>query len=214
MNSLHAQFRNRAHASWSLGADYPFLAAALPANPAPLHWHVVRTAGWADKLEAAERETITQALQTLLDVGPPFADATTLVLAVGLLHHVAACRALAHEVLLRAVASQRLVPAALGQALGRLLAADYAPVARLADSLPQLRAVSPATDDALAQTLAALLPELPVRPPRNVRKLLEAYADLAARTRRAVPPPVRSRLGDWGHAAALKKLTASLLPSG
>ncbi|MDO7886271.1 DUF6493 family protein [Hymenobacter cheonanensis] len=209
--SQHVHFRNMAHASWSLGADYPFIAALVPANPAALHWHVVRTAGWADKLESAERDVITQALQHLLAAGPPFAEATTLVLAVGLLHHTPANRALAQEVLLRAVASQRLVPAALGQALGQLLGADYAPVARLADGLPQLRAVSPELDDALAQTLDTLLPGLPSNPPCNLRKLLEAYADLGARTGRPVPPAVRSRLAEWGQTAALKKLTASLV---
>jgi len=212
--ALHARFRGMAHGCWSLGPDYPFLAALLPLHPAPLHWHVVRTAGWADKLESAERDAIAQALQTLLATGPVFAEATSLLLAVGLLHHTAACRALAQEVLLRAVAGQRLVPTALGHLLGQLLAADYAPVARLADGLPQLRAVSPTTDDALAQTLDALLPELPAAPLRNLRKLLETYADLMDGSGRPLPTPVRARLSEWSQATALKKLTAVLLPNG
>ena len=209
--SLHARFRGMAQASWSLGADYPFLAALLPLNPASLHWHVVRTAGWADKLEAAERDTMAQALRSLLEDGPQFAEATSLLLATGLVHHTPVCRALAQEVLLQAVVSQRLVPAALGQLLGQLLAAEYAPLARLADSLPQLRAISPETDDALAQILDALLPALPALPPRNLRKLLEAYADLVARTGRPVPPAVQVRLREWGQTAAFKKLAGSLL---
>ncbi|QKG56388.1 hypothetical protein GKZ68_06920 [Hymenobacter sp. BRD128] len=66
-------------------------------------------------------------------------------------------------------------------------------------------------DDALRQVLEALLPELPASAPRNLRKLLEAYADLAARTGQPVPPAVRARLTEWSQTAALKKLAASLL---
>lgn len=103
------------------------------------------------------------------------------------------------------------MPALLGQVLGQLLAAVYAPVARLAANLALLRAVSPATDDALAQTLAALLPALPPTPPRNLRPLLETYADLVARTGRPVPAPVQARLRECQATPALQKAAALLL---
>ncbi|WP_223649763.1 DUF6493 family protein [Hymenobacter psoromatis] len=209
--SLHVQSRGRGHANWILPADYPFLAALLPLNPTSLHWHVVRTAGWADKLESADRDSIAQALRALVEAGPSFAEGTTLLLAVGLVHHAPVCRALAQEVVLSAVGQQRLESTALGAALGRLLAADYAPLARLADNLALLRAISPVTDDALAQMLDALLPALPPAPLRNLRKLLETYADLGARTGRPVPPAVQDRLREWSQTGALKKLAVSLL---
>jgi hypothetical protein len=85
------------------------------------------------------------------------------------------------------------------------------PVQRLADGLAELRAVDAATDDALTQTLAALLPELPATPPRNTRKLLDAYADLVGRTRQRVPAPVQARLREWQATPALKKTSSSLL---
>ncbi|MGI4733793.1 MAG: DUF6493 family protein [Janthinobacterium lividum] len=209
--ALHVQFRNMAQADWSLGADYPFVAALVPLNLAALHWHVVRTAGWADKLESAEREVIAQTLQTLLAVGPRFEEPTTLVLAVGLLHHTAICRALAQEALLSAVAHQRLVPATLGEALGQLLAADYAPVARLAGGLPLLRAVSPEADEALGQMLEALLPALPPTPLRNLSKLLDAYADLVVRTGRAIPGTLPAQLRSWQGVLTCKKAATALL---
>jgi hypothetical protein len=114
-------------------------------------------------------------------------------------------------VLLATVAQRRLVPAALGAALGRLLGAGFVPVQRLADGLAELRAIDAATDDALTQTLAALLPELPAEPPRNTRKLLDAYADLLGRSPQPVPPAVQPRLREWQASPSLKKVAASLL---
>jgi hypothetical protein len=109
------------------------------------------------------------------------------------------------------VAQGRLVPAALGEALGRLLGAGFVPVQRLTEGLAELRAIDPATDDALTQTLAALLPALPPEPPRNTRKLLDAYADLLGRTRQPVPAPAQARLREWQASASLKKTVAALL---
>ncbi len=209
--SLHARFRDMTHGHWQLSGAIRSLSSLLPHNLASLHWHVVRSATWTDKLETTERDIVLAALDTLLGAGPVFAESTTLLLATSLLHHTPSCRALALEVLLTAVATGRLLPAALGHLLGRLLAAEYAPLARLADLLPQAQAVSPEMDDALRQVLDALLPELPAAPLRNLRKLLELYADLAARGGQPMPATVQAQLSAWQAAPALKKTAIALL---
>jgi hypothetical protein len=210
--SLHARLRqDKPYYLWSLAASLPFLLTLVPNNPAPLHWHVLRTACRTDSGSSEGRAAVEQVLHTLLAPGPVLAEGTTALLAVALTHAAPVCRALALEVLLATVAQRRLVPAALGAALGRLLGAGFVPVQRLADGLAELRAIDAATDDALTQTLAALLPELPAEPPRNTRKLLEAYADLVGRTRQPVPAPVLARLREWPASASLKKAAAPLL---
>jgi hypothetical protein len=200
-------------AHWQLGSLIRSLSSLVPHNLSALHWHVVRSAAWTDRLETTERDVLLAALPTLLDEGPVFAESTTMLLAVSLLHHAPTCRALALEALLSACATSRLRPETLGGVLGRLLAADYASLARLADLLPQAQAFSPETDDALTQTLDALLPALPAAPPRGLRKLLELYADLVARTGRPVPAAVQGCLGEWRATAALKKTLDNLLVS-
>jgi len=207
--SLHAHFRGMGH--WQLRLDSKSLASLVPHNIGALHWHVVRSVAYTDKLESTERDVLLAALPTLLDEGPVFGESTNLLLAVSLLHHAPSCRALALEALLSACATGRLRPEVLGCWLGRLLALEYAPLARLADLLPQAQAVSPETDDALAQTLDALLPALPAAPFRGLRKLAELYADLVARTGRPVPTAVQARLGEWQAAAGLKKVVDNLL---
>lgn len=109
----------------------------------------------------------------------------------------AACRNLAQEVLVRAIAHGRLVPGPLGRALGQQLAARYVPVPRLTANLAALRGVDATTDEALRQVVDQLLPELPGAPLRNLRPLLDFYADLVARTRPPVPPAVRALLQAW-----------------
>jgi hypothetical protein len=195
----------------ALAANYPFLVALLPQYPAPLYWHTLALAATRDTVDSSKRDVLLQAMRSLLGDGDAFDEPTTLLLAIGLTYNAPACRALALEVLLAAVATSRLVPDTLGKTLGHLLAAGFVPVQRLTDGLAAIRASSPAADAALHQLLDALLPALPAEPPRNTRKLLEAYADLRGRTQPLLPAPVQARLREWQASAALKKAIASLL---
>jgi len=209
--SLHARLRqDKQYHLYSLVPALPFLLTMLPNNPAPLHWHLLRTACRTDGQGSEGRDVMQGFLTSLLGPGPCFDDSTSVLLAVGLTHYAPVCRALALEVLLAAIDAGRLGPAALGEALGRLLTAEFVPVQRLTDTLAQARAISPATDDALRQLLDALLPALPAAPLRNTRKLIEAYADLQGRTRQPVPPAVREQLREWSRSATLKKAAAGL----
>ena len=211
--SLHARLpQDKQYYLWSLPASLPFLLTFFPNNSAPLHWHLLRTACRTNGTGSEARGVVERVLATLLAPGPALAEGTSVLLAVGLTHAAPTCRALALEALLAAVAQRRLVPATLGAALGRLLGAGFVPVQRLAEGLAELRAIDAATDDALTQTLASLLPELPAAPPRNTRNLLDAYADLLGRTRQPVPAPAQARLREWQVSASLKKTIATLLP--
>jgi hypothetical protein len=210
--SLHARLpRHDYYYLAELAASLPFLLALVPGNPAPLHWHALRTACRTDTTGAEGRLAVEAVLRSLLSPGPAFAEPSTVLLAVGLTHAAPACRALALEVLLAAAAQYRLVPAALGSALGQLLAAEFVPVSRFADQLTQARGVAPATDDALRQLLEALLPALPAAPLRQTGALLTLYADLPGRATHPVPAPVQARLREWSASASLKKLVAPLL---
>ncbi|RSK40937.1 DUF6493 family protein [Hymenobacter perfusus] len=209
--SLHASSDSRhRYALWPLSTELPFLLSLLPNQPDTLLWHVVHTAGRTADKDATGQLALQAALTTLLNPGPVFTEPATLLLALGLTHGDAPCRALALEVLLAAIAQQRVVADALGLTLGRLLAAEFVPVARLAEALGQTRAISGPTDDAVRQLLEALLPQLPAVPLRNTRKLIEAYADLLARHRRIAPEVVQQQLHTWSSSATLKKASATL----
>ncbi|MBO2011126.1 DUF6493 family protein [Hymenobacter negativus] len=190
--------------NWMLTHDFPFLLALTPNYTAPLYEQILRSAAWADNLESSERDLIALALRALLSPGPAFGENETALLASGLIHNTALCRSLAQEVLLRAVANGRLQPGGLGGIIGQQLAVGYAPVPRLSTVLTTLVAVDALADDALCQLLEALLPELPATPPRNTRKLLELYASLRDRTRRAIPAEVNARFSIWKSVSSLK----------
>ena len=214
--SLHASFVPSPQQSYgrylaSLARDFPFLVALLPHHPDPLYWHTLRLAAPPDQPDATARDVIGQGLRSLLPPGPALTEAASLLLAVGLTHNATNTRALALEALFTTIEEHRLRPALLGEALGRLLAAEFAPVPRLTGILARARAIDPETDDALRQMLDALLPALPDTPPRNLRKLLEAYADVLAHPPRPVPPTVRTRLAGWQTQSSLKKVITALL---
>lgn len=214
--SLHAAYRppHEKYHLWyqltPLAADYPFLVALLPQYPAPLYWHTIRLAATRDAADAGCRDVLTQAMHSLLLPGPALEEAASLLLAIGLTHHVPTVRALALEALLATIAMGRLVPAALGQALGKLLSADFVPLSRFTEQLAQARAIDAATDDALRQVLDALLPALPAEPLRQTSKLLSFYVDLHTRYPQPIPPASQARLREWASAAALKKLVKEL----
>jgi hypothetical protein len=191
--------------------DFLFLNALLPNYPAPLYEYILQCAAWTDNLESTERDLVMAGLRALLGAGPVYSPAALFLLGSGLIHHTSLCRSLAQEVLVQAVAQGRLVPSPLGQVLGRQLAAGFAPMPRLADNLAPLCGIDATTDDALLQLLTALLPELPATPPRNLRKLLEVYADLLVRTRQPVPDVVRTGLLQWQKSASLKPVVSALL---
>ncbi|SFQ49285.1 hypothetical protein SAMN04515668_2543 [Hymenobacter arizonensis] len=172
---------------------------------------MVRPAAWADGLESTERDVVQAALQELLGPGPGFREPTTLLLALGLMHKVPACRALALEVFLLACTTGRLDPAALGTILGRFLAHEFVPVQRLADNLQQARAIDATTDDALLQVLNNLLPELPAAPLRNTKKLVELYAELTSRSGREPAEAIKTNLRSWQGTSALKQVVGELV---
>ncbi len=197
--------------SWLVLYEFPYLAALLPNYPAPLYAHVLQLAAWTDNLESSERDLLLLGLHSLLGPGPVLETAATAVLASGLIHHTPAGRNLAQEVLLQTIAHGRLQPAGLGNILGHQLASGYAPASRLADTLRPLQAFDGLTDDALSLTLDALLPMLPATPPRNLRPLLDTYADLLARAQRPAPAALRPNLLAWQQAASLKPVAQPLL---
>jgi hypothetical protein len=194
-----------------LAADYPFLASLLPQHPAPLLYQALHLAARrADEPDGTTLSILQHALRHLLLPGPALDEAATLVLAVGLGHAAPAVRALAQQVLRATVAQARLCPTHLGCTLGHLLAADYLPAPRLANSLSALRAAGPAAPDALRQLLETLLSALPTPAPRQLRRLLELYADLQAHLLQPVPPALRERLASW-DTGVLKPVSAALL---
>ncbi|RFP65218.1 hypothetical protein D0N36_10170 [Hymenobacter lapidiphilus] len=210
--SLHARLPQKDHSYiWPLLEDPNFLLSLVPNNPAPLHWHLLRSAFSTSEGYSEEQALLTKQLHASLADGPVYEEPATVLLAVGLLYSKPAARALAWEVLLAAADTGRLVPVALGTALGRLLAGTYAPVLRLADALPAARGISPTTDDALRQLLEALLPELPAEPLRNTAKLLAAYADLRPGAGKPMPAVVQERLQTWQSVGSLKKAVTTLL---
>lgn len=207
--SLHASETN-AYSLWTLNADLAFLLTLLPNNTDALYWHLIRTGCRTDDKESSSQTAMQTVLQSLLAPGSVLTEAATLLLALGLTHGASVCRAVALEALLASVENGRLAPVALGEALGKLLAAEFVPVQRLTDTLAQARAISPRTDDALRQLLEAMLPLLPATPLRNTRKLIEAYADVQGRTRRLAPTPVQQKLRGWSSSATLKKAAGTL----
>ena len=196
--------------SHSLRMVYDQLHTLVPQHPDPLYRHTLRCMSVADNLEAARPHLLTPALRTLLEPGRALEQGGTLLLASGLVHYQAACRHLAQEVLVRAIAHGRLVPGPLGRALGQQLAAGYVPVPRLAASLAPLRGIDATTDEALRQVFDQLLPELPGAPLRNLRPLLDLYADLVACTRQPVPAAVRTLLYAWRATPSLKQVATTL----
>jgi hypothetical protein len=115
--------------------------------------------------------------------------------------------------LIHHLGEQTLDVAWLGERLGWLLSAGYAPVQRLVDGLNLVRDASPRHNKGLVLLLTYLLGEFARtdEPPRSTRKLLETYLDLLVKLRERPADHLRPWLRTCQSIPALKAVCAALL---
>ncbi len=200
--------RNNNNYEYFVPSDIGLYASIMPQYMEPFYINLlVHYCTSSDVREQA----IGEVLRTLLPSHREFSTAATLFLASGLVNGAPVNRGIAIEVLIQTVSDLRLPVAKLGETLGKLLAGNYAPVQRLVDSLTQVKGVSAMHDSALIQLLEMVFPQITGELPKNLKKLLELYADLCAKHRWQPTAAVKERATEWQKNATLKKVAAQLV---
>ncbi len=201
-------FKKTNSSDYYMEADIDLIISLLPQNPEPFYTRLLRThCVGADTKERIIGETV----RTLLLAERNLREATTLLLATSLLNAAPVTRGIAVEVVIQTVSEARLNTRQLGENLGKLIVGNYAPVQRLVDALTQIKGVSATHDTAIAQLLENLFAQLTAEPPKNLKKLLELYADLCAKHKLSPTESVKQKAAEWQKNATLKKVAGTLV---
>ena len=188
-------------------------ALLLPNHQALLAVSLLRHYLAREELSGEGKQLLTSSLTALRESWhrPREAEPVYLLLAASSLCNQKIARQLVGELWIDAVQHAAFDSAQFGRLVGRLLATHYAPPKRFTDLLTTLDRLGPLHDAALRELLAALLTELPEAPIKNLRKLLELYGELRARTgEAALPNGLSPKLEAWQATKSLRRVVERL----
>jgi len=122
-------------------------------------------------------------------------------------------RTLAAEIWLKGVSAQTIDSKLLGRIIGQMLQIDFFPLKRLLDVLQDVMFnASTRHNRALLQLLEEIILQLPAKPIRGTKGLLEIYKELLAIVTKETPRiDLREKLEAWRTVGSLKKVVRQLV---
>lgn len=167
-------------------ADVPYMHSLMPQNTESLSMFL--TIGFNSKSDVGGKSTTAYLKEMLYDFFR-FDEQSDLYLATSMFNKEKEVRAMAAEVLLSAIAENRLDVATVGAQVGMLLSHGYGPIGRCVEVLQQCRDVSAKHNNALLQLLDAALVNYSIseQMPTNFKKVIEYYYDLMSKEHYVYP---------------------------
>jgi hypothetical protein len=196
------------------GNDFKRILSLVPNNPEPLIADLINCSLNGSTINSeGDRKMITAAAQFIHGIWQRPGKMAHLFLATCMLNSDKTIINIAGETWLRAVAENNIDQHQIGRNIGIHERIEFAPLKRLTDLMSQaLYKVSPLHDQQLQVLTGEILSQLPDEPIKNLKKLLEIYAELqAVNNDQKLPPAVAERLNVWLHNAGLNKIVKRLL---
>lgn len=192
--------------------DAQYLCYMFPSMPAiPYALLLKDRFEFAQMADAQTRDMLTDAIVALHQLKTAQNPATTLFLACSLLCSERNIRNYAAEIWMERTSHALINNTLLGQTLGWLISAEWAPVKRFTDMVTRtLLAVGQTYYVALEELLTSTLMQID-KPVTNLKKLLEIYNELLALNSSVPQPGLLSRLNTWGTEQSLKKIIRTIL---
>ena len=161
------------------------------------------------QMDAAARDMALNGIETLWQLKIPVTEMTALFLSCCLLCSESNVRNFAAEIWTERINADLLDPSELGQIIGRLENAEWAPLKRLTDFIMGNLSVTTKHNLAFEKMIIALLLQID-KPIMNIKKLLEIYKELLVLNKSAVDVPISSKLESWQSENSLKKIVNEL----
>lgn len=192
--------------------DIDYLCFMFPSIPAIPYSLLTRDRFEFAQIPNAEtRDMIQIGISVLYESKINIDPMTTLFLACCMLCSEKNIRNYAAEIWLERSINQQIDNRLLGQTLGTLLDAEWAPVKRLTDmAVSNFLSASPQHNVALQQTVEAVLSHI-TRPVTNLKKLLEIYNELLALNHAKANAKEIPRLQTWKTENSLKKVVKQIM---
>jgi Family of unknown function (DUF6493) len=196
------------------GNDFRRVLSLIPNNPEPLIADTINHClEYSTVSSEGDRKIITVAAQFLYETWNRPGKMAQLFLATCMLNSDKTIIGIASETWLRAVAEKNIDQQQIGKNIGIHERIEFAPLKRLTDLMSQaLYKVSPLHDQQLQVMTEWILPQLPDEPIKNLKKLLEIYAELRAiNNAQHLRPAVSERLKVWLNNPGLNKIVKRII---
>ena len=193
--------------------DLPRLAWLTPNIPEPLLVWCIRSAIYAPTLNEVREAGITQAaIEALHQLRHTWHEVSYLLEATCMLVADKTSRSYAAEIWIERVGQGSIDSGRIGSILGSHQHTGWGPLKRLTDLIQQqMINVSPLHNRELEKLIVAMLTGLPEKPVKDLKKLLEIYAELLSINHsKAEDEHVLHLLDAWKGVANLKKAVANI----
>lgn len=197
----------------ALNNDLCRLLWLVPNTPEPLLAWCIRQAIYNPQLNEVNENTLTRiTLETFNQLPHTWHETSYLLEAICMLVANKTNRAYAAEIWMDRVSKSRIDSSHIGKVLGVLQRGGWGPLKRLTDLIQQqMTGISPLHNRELEKLLTALIAELPETPVKDLKKLLEIYAELLATNHSRTEDERLLRLmACWQERANLKKTVSRI----
>lgn len=186
----------------------------IPNNPEAFLPAVIRKCmQYPDSTGESDKKMIIATLQTLYEIWDSYGEMAHLILATSMLSADKTAAGIAAEIWLHYAPAGRIKNELIGRIIGSQESKEFAPMKRFTDLVMQrLFRVSAAHNRMLQTVVEHILPELPDTPIKNLKKLLEIYAELLAMNNAIVTDSaIMERLQVWKGNAGLSKVAGKMI---
>lgn len=194
-------------------ADVPRLLSLTPANPSLMLANIIQYfMPLSGMYEVAETTAITAAITWLKEQAVSYRPTVHLFIATCMLHADKTIRALAAECWITGVSTHTLQSEETGYIIGIHQSLEWAPLKRFTDLLTDhMMQISKQHNEALELLLSVVIECLPDNPVKQLKKLLEIFAEvLAVNGHKVTRPLLKAKLTTWTAIPGYKKLIATL----
>lgn len=201
---------NRAQYSYIHSSDIARILALTPANTSlVLATTIQHYMAFSAMYDVTENSAITAAINWLKEHTKPYTATEQLFIATCMLHADKTIRSLAAACWITGVSYKTLQSEEIGRVIGIHQSVEWAPLKRFTDLITeQLMQISKLHNEALEALLTACIELLPDAPVKNLKKLLEIYAEVLVVNGHKTT--ATNKLKMWEPLPGYKKLIAKM----
>jgi hypothetical protein len=161
----------------------------------------------------SDKKMVIATLQTLYEIWADQGEMAYLFLGTCMLSSDKTVANIAGEIWIKGVPNQTINSERLGAIIGRHQSIEFAPLKRLTDLIGQpLYNISTAHNQQLLLLIENILVQLPSEPIRNLKKLLEIYAELLSKSNTRINNQLLlTKLNKWMETESLQKVIKNML---
>ena len=197
----------------SLDNDIARFLSLVPNHPSPLLISIIEhscrfPASWSE----VNKRVIIRSLEYLANIWPGHGGIPNDFLGISMMCPDPTARAIAGEIWIKAVSQCQVNNARVGTAIAKINKYEFAPIKRFCDLAVGIYALSPQHKKGMFELVQYCLKNLPGKPIRNLKKLLEIFKETIYDKKLVREDALlKTKLDQWKGTKSLEKLVGSIV---